>query len=78
MDHIYISVISRIATRLLGRYESEGLFHRLEKQLYLQQIDELWKDHLRRGPAAYWYWLAGYGQRDPKKEYQKELISSRL
>ena len=46
---------------------------RLEKQLFLQQIDELWKDHLttmdqlRTGIG-----LRGYGQRDPKKEYQKE------
>ena len=56
--------------------------HQLEKQLYLQQIDQLWKDHLttmdqlRTGIG-----LRGYGQRDPKKEYQKEgyrLFSSLL
>jgi preprotein translocase subunit SecA len=50
--------------------------------LYLQQIDQLWKDHLttmdqlRTGIG-----LRGYGQRDPKKEYQKEgyrLFSSLL
>ena len=60
----------------------DGLMHQLEKQLYLQQIDQLWKDHLtamdqlRTGIG-----LRGYGQRDPKKEYQKEgfrLFSSLL
>ncbi|MGB0647045.1 MAG: preprotein translocase subunit SecA [Bradymonadia bacterium] len=51
----------------------EGLMSRLEKQFYLQQIDQQWKDHLttmdqlRTGIG-----LRGYGQRDPKKEYQKE------
>lgn len=51
----------------------DGLMSRLEKQFYLQQIDQQWKDHLttmdqlRTGIG-----LRGYGQRDPKKEYQKE------
>ena len=45
----------------------EGLMSRLEKQFYLQQIDQQWKDHLttmdqlRTGIG-----LRGYGQRDPK------------
>jgi preprotein translocase subunit SecA len=53
--------------------KQEGLSARLEKDLYLRQIDELWKNHLqvmdqlRQGIG-----LRGYGQRDPKKEYQKE------
>ncbi len=53
--------------------KQEGLAARLQKDLYLRQIDELWKNHLqvmdqlRQGIG-----LRGYGQRDPKKEYQKE------
>ena len=53
--------------------EQEGLFHRLEKDLFLRNIDEYWKQHLttmdqlRTGIG-----LRGYGQRDPKKEYAKE------
>ena len=74
MKHIYFAVeapykakISEVDTN------QDGLMHRLEKQLFLQQIDQLWKDHLttmdqlRTGIG-----LRGYGQRDPKKEYQKE------
>jgi preprotein translocase subunit SecA len=47
--------------------------HRIEKDLFLRHIDQHWKDHLttmdqlRTGIG-----LRGYGQRDPKKEYQKE------
>ena len=50
-----------------------GLFVRIEKDQFLRKIDELWKQHLlvmeqlRQGIG-----LRGYGQRDPKKEYQKE------
>ncbi|MDI6753101.1 MAG: preprotein translocase subunit SecA [Thermodesulfobacteriota bacterium] len=45
----------------------------LEKALYLQSIDTLWKehllsmDHLKEGIG-----LRGYGQRNPLQEYQKE------
>ena len=49
------------------------LFQQIAKDLFLRQIDEQWKNHLmvmsqlRTGIG-----LRGYGQRDPKKEYQKE------
>jgi len=49
------------------------LLRRYEQYLYLQAIDQLWKDHLlqmdhlRQGIG-----LRGYGQRDPKQEYKKE------
>ena len=49
------------------------LLRRYEQYLYLQSIDQLWKDHLlsmdhlRQGIG-----LRGYGQRDPKQEYKKE------
>ena len=45
----------------------------LEKVIYLQSIDTLWKehllamDHLKEGIG-----LRGYGQRNPLQEYQKE------
>jgi preprotein translocase subunit SecA len=48
-------------------------FLRLFRDLYLQEIDKQWMDHLqgmdhlRDGIG-----LRGYGQRDPKKEYQRE------
>ncbi len=46
---------------------------RYEQWLYLQSIDQQWKDHLlsmdhlRQGIG-----LRGYGQKDPKQEYKKE------
>jgi preprotein translocase subunit SecA len=46
---------------------------RYEQFLYLQAIDQQWKDHLlsmdhlRQGIG-----LRGYGQKDPKQEYKKE------
>jgi len=55
--------------------DAEGvpLLRRYEQYLYLQSIDQLWKDHLlqmdhlRQGIG-----LRGYGQRDPKQEYKKD------
>jgi len=49
------------------------LYLRVFRNFYLQEIDNQWlehlqaMDHLRDGIG-----LRGYGQRDPKKEYQKE------
>ena len=49
------------------------MLRRYEQYLYLQAIDQLWKDHLlsmdhlRQGIG-----LRGYGQKDPKQEYKKE------
>jgi len=49
---------------------------KVEKQIYLRGIDNLWVehldaiDHLRRGIG-----LRGYGQRDPLVEYKKEAYS---
>jgi preprotein translocase subunit SecA len=53
-------------------FSSEAMRH-LEKVIYLQSIDTLWKehlmamDHLKEGIG-----LRGYGQRNPLQEYQKE------
>jgi preprotein translocase subunit SecA len=58
----------------LGR-DADGVpvLRRWEQYIYLQSIDQLWKDHLlamdhlRQGIG-----LRGYGQKDPKQEYKKE------
>jgi preprotein translocase subunit SecA len=64
------------AAAVLARKEEEfgtENFLRLFRDLYLQEIDKQWMDHLqgmdhlRDGIG-----LRGYGQRDPKKEYQRE------
>jgi preprotein translocase subunit SecA len=50
-----------------------SVLRRYEQYLYLQAIDQLWKDHLlsmdhlRQGIG-----LRSYGQKDPKQEYKKE------
>ncbi len=50
-----------------------SVLRRYEQWLYLQAIDQQWKDHLlsmdhlRQGIG-----LRGYGQKDPKQEYKKE------
>jgi len=64
------------AAAVLARKEQEfgtENFLRLYRDLYLQEIDKQWidhlqsMDHLRDGIG-----LRGYGQRDPKKEYKRE------
>jgi len=66
----------RDAEAVLERKEMEfgtENFLRLFRDLYLQEIDKQWidhlqaMDHLRDGIG-----LRGYGQRDPKKEYKRE------
>ncbi len=73
-EHIYFAVEKPYLDKVAEvDGEQEGLFHRLEKDLFLRNIDEFWKQHLttmdqlRTGIG-----LRGYGQRDPKKEYAKE------
>ncbi len=59
-------------TRKESEFGAEALRY-LEKVIYLQAIDTLWKehllamDHLKEGIG-----LRGYGQRNPLQEYQKE------
>jgi preprotein translocase subunit SecA len=69
----------RDAEGVLKRREQEVgrlLYLRLFRNFYLQDIDNQWLEHLqdmdglREGIG-----LRGYGQRDPKKEYQKEGFS---
>jgi preprotein translocase subunit SecA len=59
-------------TRKESEFGAEAMRY-LEKVIYLQAIDTLWKehllamDHLKEGIG-----LRGYGQRNPLQEYQKE------
>ena len=61
-----------IYTRKETEFGSDAMRY-LEKAIYLQTIDTLWKehllsmDHLKEGIG-----LRGYGQRNPLQEYQKE------
>ena len=64
------------AESILAKKETEfgsENFLRLARDLYLEEIDRQWidhlqaMDHLRDGIG-----LRGYGQRDPKKEYKRE------
>jgi len=49
------------------------LFLRVFRNFYLQEIDNQWLEHLQNMDALRdGIGLRGYGQRDPKKEYQKE------
>ena len=64
------------AESVLRRREKEIgelLFLRLFRNLFLQEIDNQWLEHLQNMDALRdGIGLRGYGQRDPKKEYQKE------
>ncbi|MFT3917672.1 MAG: preprotein translocase subunit SecA [Anaeromyxobacteraceae bacterium] len=71
------SVIEKAFQRKEGELGNEGdgtpIIRRYEQWLYLQAIDQQWKDHLlsmdhfRQGIG-----LRSYGQKDPKQEYKKE------
>jgi preprotein translocase subunit SecA len=73
------TLLERVQTQAREAYQrkeaefgSEAMRH-LEKAIYLQTLDTLWKehlltmDHLKEGIG-----LRGYGQRNPLQEYQKE------
>ena len=73
------ALADELSTEIYQRYTDkfsnfdEGLRHDLEKQIMLQVLDGLWRDHiqtmdyLRQGIH-----LRGYAQRNPKEEYKKE------
>ncbi len=67
-----LSRVKEIYQRKEAEFGAEVMRH-LEKMIYLQSIDSLWKehllamDHLKEGIG-----LRGYGQRNPLQEYQKE------
>ncbi|MDD9946386.1 MAG: preprotein translocase subunit SecA [Myxococcales bacterium] len=60
---------------LLKREQEIGklLYLRIFRNFYLQEIDNQWLEHLQAMDSLRdGIGLRGYGQRDPKKEYQKE------
>ena len=78
MEHMYFQAEAPFKVKVEEVEETQPeLMSRLEKQFFLQQIDQQWKDHLttmdqlRTGIG-----LRGYGQRDPKKEYQRKAFDS--
>jgi preprotein translocase subunit SecA len=68
---LYDRIVSSIEAK--EKELSPGLFLRVFRLFYLEEIDRQWidhlesMDHLRHGIG-----LRGYGQRDPKQEYKKE------
>jgi len=64
------------AAAILAKREHEIgqlLFLRVFRNFYLQEIDNQWLEHLQNMDSLRdGIGLRGYGQRDPKKEYQKE------
>ena len=76
MEQVYnvVEKLYRQKEEELGKDpEGVSVLRRYEQYLYLQAIDQQWKDHLlsmdhlRQGIG-----LRGYGQKDPKQEYKKE------
>lgn len=80
-DHYMRRIYHKAQERLLGKYEElngveEGAFMSIARELFLKVIDEGWKDHLQTmDQLRSGIGLRGYGQRDPKKEYQREGFS---
>ena len=73
-DKLELDIFNVVEKKLKGKFDALGTEFRAYAQwLYLNAIDQLWKDHLlqmdhlRQGIG-----LRGYGQKDPKIEYKKE------
>ena len=74
LRRIYFAVQQRFFAQRdeINGYQ-EGIFFDLVREQYLQLIDELWKRHLQTmDQLRSGIGLRGYGQRDPKREYQRE------
>ena len=73
-EHIYFEAEKPFLAKIEEVNASRPLlFHQIAKDLFLRQIDEQWKHHLQvMDQLRTGIGLRGYGQRDPKKEYQKE------
>ncbi|ARU58683.1 preprotein translocase subunit SecA [Oleiphilus messinensis] len=71
-------ILDEIASAYRGKEEIAGAqtMRNFEKQVFLQILDTLWKehlaamDHLRRGIH-----LRGYAQKNPKQEYKREAFN---
>jgi preprotein translocase subunit SecA len=70
-NHVF-GAVEKVSLAKEQEYGAEA-FYGVARIIYLQTIDQLWKehlrdmDHLREGIS-----LRGYAQKDPKQEYKKE------
>ena len=77
-DHYMRRLYHSAQERLVGKLDElnqieEGAFTQIARELFLKIIDQRWKEHLQTmDQLRSGIGLRGYGQRDPKKEYQRE------
>src|SRR5438477_331333 len=75
-DHekLQLDIFNVVEKKLKSKFDALGDDFRLYTQwLYLNTIDQLWKDHLlQMDHLRQGIHLRGYGQKDPKIEYKKE------
>jgi len=73
-EKLQLDIFNVVEKRLKSKFEALGDDFRLYTQwLYLNTIDQLWKDHLlQMDHLRQGIHLRGYGQKDPKIEYKKE------
>src|SRR5690606_10018554 len=77
-DSLRQKILDAIVTEYKAKEEIAGAesMRKFEKQVFLQVLDTLWKehlsnmDHLRRGIH-----LRGYAQKNPKQEYKREAFN---
>src|SRR2546423_9700626 len=73
-EKLQLDIFNVVEKKLKTKFEALGDDFRLYTQwLYLNTIDQLWKDHLlQMDHLRQGIHLRGYGQKDPKIEYKKE------
>src|SRR5438270_9487228 len=73
-EKLQLDIYNVVEKRLKQKFETLGDDFRAYAQwLYLNAIDQLWKDHLlQMDHLRQGIHLRGYGQKDPKIEYKKE------
>src|SRR3982751_4890388 len=73
-EKLQLDIFTVVEKKLKVKFERVGDAFRLYTQwLYLNTIDQLWKDHLlQMDHLRQGIHLRGYGQKDPKIEYKKE------
>ncbi len=73
-EKLQLDIFNVVEKKLKQKFETLGDDYRAYSQwLYLNAIDQLWKDHLlQMDHLRTGIHLRGYGQKDPKIEYKKE------
>ena len=72
MENKIFDTVEKALVEREERFGKDALFH-VARIIYLQAIDNLWKDHLREmDQLREGISLRGYAQKDPKQEYKKE------